>query len=183
MPKGDFRGLTHHMAEAARARKMSPARANLLPPVRAFNNHVTNAAGHALKGDPASLGAASRSREHAAGEITTLEVALAGARATLQDLDTLIKRSGGGAMAKGKDQPEGTPYEDNEGENFKRDAEAPEVSGEPYSDPSQSNIGAQRAGKEAPADVEADNAETADVQDEQEAAEKKAARAAKKKPK
>jgi hypothetical protein len=179
----EYRGLTHHFDEAARSRKVTAARAKLLPPVRALNNLVTQAVVHARKKDVASLKASGRSLDHAEAEVVTLEIALEAARATLDDARKLLKSLGGAKMAKDtKKGDEETPYDDNEAENFKRDPAAPEVSGESYPDPSQSNIGAIRAGKEAPADVEADNAETAEVQGEQAAAEKKAAaKAARKK--
>lgn len=167
-----FRGLVHHFDEAARARKGSAARAKLLPPVRAFNNLITQAVGHAKSGDPASLHAACRSLEHAEAELVTLMVATEAAASTLEDARTLIHSLGGKTMAK-KDEPPPDPTEGNEAKNFKRDPGAPEVSGETYPDPSQSNIGAIRAGKESPADTEADNAETDEVQGEQDAAEKK----------
>lgn len=171
----EFRGLVRHFDEAAKARKGSAARAKLLPPVRAFSNLITQAVGHARKGDPASLRAACRSLEHAESEIITLMVATEAAAATLEDARSLIHSLGGKTMAK-KDEPPPDPTEGNEAKNFKRDPGAPEVSGEPYPDPSQSNIGAIRAGKESPADTEADNAETDEVAGEQEAEEKKSAR-------
>lgn len=174
-----FRGLVHHFDEAARSRKGSAARAKLLPPVKAFANMITQAVGHARKGDPASLKAAARSLEHAESELVTLMVATEAATATLEDARSLVHSMGGKTMAKKDDAPP-DPTEGNEGENFKKDPGAPEVSGEPYPDPSQSNIGAQRAGKESAADTEADNAETAEVQGEKEADEKDAKAAQKK---
>lgn len=176
-----YRGLVHHFDEAAKSRKGSAARAKLLPPVKAFANMITQAVGHARKGDPASLVAASRSLEHAESELVTLMVATEAAAATLEDARSLVRSMGGTTMAKKDAPPEPQPA--NEGENFKKDSGAPEVSGESYPDPSQSNIGAARAGKESAADTEADNAETAEVQGEKEADEKAAQKKSVRKPK
>lgn len=172
----EFRGLVSHFDDAAKSRGGSAARAKLLPPVRAFNNLITQAVGHARKGDPASLKAAARSLEHAEAELVTLVVATEAAAATLEDARSLVRSLGGTTMAKDKDKPAPDPTEGNEGENFKKNPAETTVSGETYPDPSQSNIGAIRAGKESAADTAADNAETAEVQGEKEADEKKSAK-------
>jgi hypothetical protein len=176
-----FRSLVDHFDEAAKTRKASAARAKLLPPAKAFANLYTQAMGHARKGDPASLHAASRSLVHAENEVITLETAAVASRAALDEARSRIRSLGGEDMAKDKAEEE---IPENTGDNFKREPGETTVSGEVYPDPSQSNIGAIRAGKESPADTAADNEETAEVQDEQEAedkaAAKKAAQAAKK---